>query len=141
MATRSTIHKYDGKTLTSIYCHWDGYPSNNGKILLEHYKEENKIDELLSLGDLSILGEKVSTTKPHTFDNPQNDVCVFYGRDRGETGTVPKKNVMTHFPKSCELPVCEEFQYLYDSTKHKWYVMFGATDNWNELTEEMCKDD
>ncbi len=28
--------------IKSIYCHWDGYPSNNGKILLEHYNSQEK---------------------------------------------------------------------------------------------------
>jgi len=56
MSTRSTISKVnqDG-TITSIYCHWDGYYSNNGKLLLENYNDEKKIDELLSLGSLSSL--------------------------------------------------------------------------------------
>lgn len=38
MGTRSAIvlKREDGK-YQGIYCHWDGYPSNNGKILFENY--------------------------------------------------------------------------------------------------------
>ena len=48
MATRSRIGmvKDDG-TVESIYCHFDGYPSNNGKILKEHYADKSKVEKLL----------------------------------------------------------------------------------------------
>ena len=40
MATRSriAIEKENG-TVESIYCHWDGYPENNGRILVENYTD------------------------------------------------------------------------------------------------------
>jgi hypothetical protein len=44
MATRSRIGiELEDGVIESIYCHWDGYPENNGKILLEHYQDPNKI--------------------------------------------------------------------------------------------------
>lgn len=80
MATRSTIAKLnpDG-SVTSVYCHWDGYPDGVGATLRQHYTNQVKIDLLLALGDLSSLGIKGS---------------LFYGRDRGETDVdaVPHKN-------------------------------------------------
>jgi hypothetical protein len=54
-----------------VYCHWDGYPSNNGKLLQENYKTREEIDKLLSNGDMSSLGSDVEST-------------VYYCRDRGE---------------------------------------------------------
>lgn len=57
MATRSRIGMImeDG-TVRSIYCHWDGYPSYNGRILKECYNTPEKVKELISLGDISSLG-------------------------------------------------------------------------------------
>ena len=42
MATRSNtgIENENGR-VSAIYCHWDGYPEHNGRILKEHYSEIN----------------------------------------------------------------------------------------------------
>jgi hypothetical protein len=71
MATRSriAIENQDG-TVKSIYCHWDGYLSNNGKILFDHFDRE-KLEKLIELGDISSLGTSTENT-------------VAYCRDRGE---------------------------------------------------------
>lgn len=84
MATRSHIGKInqDG-TITSIYCHWDGYPEHHGPILTEHYKDEAKLDKLLAIGNLSSLAPEIGD-EPHDFNNPPEGVCNFYGRDRKE---------------------------------------------------------
>jgi hypothetical protein len=86
MATRSTIAKLnpDG-TITSIYCHWDGYPDGVGATLAEHYTDPAKIEALLALGDLSVLDAEIGDS--NDFANRIEGVCLFYGRDRGETGT------------------------------------------------------
>ncbi len=95
MSTRSYICKenQDG-TYTGIYCHSDGYLTYNGAMLLDYYQDREKVEKLISLGDMSILNEKIEPDpdKEHSFDfdKRQEDVCVFYGRDRGEKGTEPK---------------------------------------------------
>ena len=85
MATRSTITaKFSDGQYGSIYCHWDGYLSNNGNILLENYQDQAKIEKLIFLGDLSSLAEAIETcdkigdSSPPTFSSnwepeyPQN---------------------------------------------------------------------
>lgn len=84
MATRSTIARKTDTGIESIYCHWDGYPAYNGRILQEHYTNDEKIAELLSLGDLSSLDKDIG--EQHSFDDRPEGACTFYGRDRGETG-------------------------------------------------------
>lgn len=93
MGTRSriAIQNADG-TLESIYCHWDGYPSNNGVILQEHYQDETKVRELISLGDLSSLAPQTTPKGPHSFEDPEERVCVAYQRDRGETEVGSRKS-------------------------------------------------
>jgi hypothetical protein len=71
-----------GDKCKSVYCHWDGYLSNNGKILQAHY-DSAKANHLVSLGDLSSLGTTIG--EKHDFD-VRTDCCTFYGRDRDETG-------------------------------------------------------
>ena len=83
MATRSYIgREYDDGSVRAVYCHWDGYPSNNGRILMEHWKDENKIESMLDEGDMSSLGNEVGLK--HDFSSRGSD-CTFYRRDRGES--------------------------------------------------------
>jgi hypothetical protein len=60
MATRSmiAIEDEDG-TITSIYCHWDGYIENNGVLLLENYQDREKVKQLIALGDISALDKNI----------------------------------------------------------------------------------
>jgi hypothetical protein len=138
MATRSTISIIDkegnGKR---IYCHWDGYPSNNGAILLEHYKTAAKIKKLIAVGDISSLAPNVAPTKGdgHTFDNPVKGVVNAYGRDRGEKD-VEAKLFYNKLPSN----MGEEFDYIFKEDEKKWYV----SDHGGKLkllTKEMCKRD
>jgi hypothetical protein len=85
MATRSriAIENSDG-TVTSIYCHWDGSPKYNGVKLAEHYKNREKVQQLIDLGAISSLGHYVFPEGQHDFSNPEKDTTVAYHRDRGE---------------------------------------------------------
>jgi hypothetical protein len=84
MATRSRIAIEDEKgTVRSVYSHWDGYPSHNGRILFEHFQNPEKVNNLIALGDLSSLAPEIELAEGHTFENPVKGVTVFYGRDRG----------------------------------------------------------
>ncbi len=88
MATRATIAKMekDGSGIKAIYLHSDGYLEHAGRILDEHYRDESKVDELLSHGDVSIINENIGV-KLDFMDYKsfhENKQCRFYGRDRGE---------------------------------------------------------
>jgi hypothetical protein len=72
MPTRSFIGKLNpDQTVTYIYCHFDSYPNHVGAVLEEYYSTEEKVNELLELGDLSSLGKSINE-------------CDAYGRDGGE---------------------------------------------------------
>ena len=70
MATRSTIaiENLDG-TVHQVYCHWDGYISHNGVILQTKYNDRKLVEQLISGGDISVLGSTVSHV-PISFDEP-----------------------------------------------------------------------
>jgi len=90
MATRSYIGVRNlDSSVDYIYCHFDGYPDHNGKILREHYSNINRVNELLNLGDLSVLGKFIG--EKMDFNKRVQDTCLAYGRDRGESN-VGKKN-------------------------------------------------
>jgi hypothetical protein len=72
MATRSRIGiENNNGTVSSIYCHWDGYPEHTGKILKDYYSDPNTLQQLLDLGDISFLKENLKDT-------------IAYHRDKGE---------------------------------------------------------
>ena len=71
MATRSLIGIKLDNIVKTIYCHWDGYPEHNGKLLVENYSSPAAITELMLLGDLSTL-------------DITPDKCKAYHRDRNE---------------------------------------------------------
>ncbi|ECI5353051.1 post-segregation killing protein PndC [Salmonella enterica subsp. enterica] len=91
MSTRSsiTVKTTDGKFRT-IYCHFDGYPSGVGKTLAQHYDTQEKAETLLAGGDISFLEANCDKPEGHTFETPVEGYTVYYGRDRGETGTGPR---------------------------------------------------
>lgn len=121
MGTRSRIGVMHGDKCKSVYCHWDGYLSNNGKILLEHY-DSAKANHLVALGDISSLDRTVEIPEgvEHTFDNPVKGITSFYGRDRGETGV----EFVTHLDFNSFLEHCDNCgaEYYYIMKDGVWYV-------------------
>ena len=108
MATRSIIAKLDDNGLEAIYCHNDGYLSNNGKILDQHYRDEDKVNELLAQGDASSLRDTIANT-------------TFYARDRGEENkeavtVINESALLKHAFESCDAEVVYMFAY------GSWYV-------------------
>ena len=71
MSTRSSIaiKRKDG-TIESVYCHSDGYLEYNGVMLNKFYKNPEKINSLINLGDLSFLDRQVNPDPDvvHSFD-------------------------------------------------------------------------
>jgi len=86
MATRSYIGVRNlDASVDYIYCHFDGYPSHNGEILINHYTDMDKVNALLKLGDLSKLGEEIGEKQDFNDRSTYNKKwCLAYGRDRGE---------------------------------------------------------
>ena len=108
MATRSIIAKLDSKGVKAIYCHNDGYLSNNGKILDQHYTHEVHVNQLLAEGDISSLRYTIEDT-------------TFYMRDRGESNkeatTLKDESALLEFAfELCDAEVVYMFAY------GSWYV-------------------
>jgi hypothetical protein len=124
MATRSNIamKTADGK-IVSVYCHWDGYVANNGKILLENYTDAHKIEALVALGSISSLGEQIGEQQDFDDRSTQKDNwTLFYSRDRGEQLSIQEYDDIPSW-----IADMEEYAYLWDG--NDWLVNdHGATD-------------
>lgn len=112
MSTNCTIRikRRDG-TQTGIYCHCDGYINGVGRILQTAYNSVERVEKLLELGDLSILGIHINPNpnEEHSFSgHRQENVCVAYHRDRGE--------------KYRQSDYDNEYVYTFSEAENIWYV-------------------
>lgn len=147
MSTRSWIGRQaaDG-SVTYIYAHWDGYPAHNGRILVESYTDPAKIDALLALGDLSVLGPELGHRHnfnthgqrelwDYTADPPvkrlnrhykrgEDAWCLAYGRDRGETDVAAKWAPSADAYYGASAASWAEYLYLWRAGA--WVVSAGA---------------
>jgi hypothetical protein len=138
MATRSTIGILNSdSTVQAVYCHWDGYPEHNGKLLMENYTTEATVRELIELGSISSLGRQIG--EKHPFSKFENDAgehplvgaakearialaeqegwTTFYARDRGETDV--SANTYDNVQQFVE-EFGEEYNYLF--INGTWFV-------------------
>ena len=77
MGTRSTIAlEFADGTVEQVYCHWDGYLENNGKILADHYMDPFKVKELVALGGFSSLDTTVEGTKATAYTQRGEDLDI-----------------------------------------------------------------
>lgn len=109
------VVKIENKKYMGIYHHWDGYPSGVGLTLINEYKDREKIINLLSGGDASIIIDNV----------------IQYHSWRNENWEHVK-------PKFVDKIIDDE-DYLYLFKNGKWYFK-----SWNsKLTdlEEYLKND
>lgn len=120
MSTNSGIALRAGETFTTIYCHWDGHPKTMLPILRENYNSFELANKLISMGDASSIDKKLEPTigVAHTFMVPEDDVCVFYHRDRGDDW------------HSC-CPVCYSKRELFKLPSAFEYIYIFEDGQWN----------
>jgi hypothetical protein len=85
MSTRSFIALVTSEGYRSIYCHTDGHPDHNGRILRDAYADPARVEALIGLGNLAQLGLVIGQRHEvanHDRDFPER--CLAYGRDGGE---------------------------------------------------------
>jgi hypothetical protein len=100
MGTRSRIGiELPDHSVVSVYCHWDGYPEHNGRILAEHYLNRDDVQELIDGGSMSSLhtthlwetaavrdeeGNIVENSDGSWVMSPTRDAQPLYHTERGE---------------------------------------------------------
>ncbi len=140
MGTRSIIAiKTKEGTFKSVYCHWDGYLTHNGALLVDHYNSEDRVNVLIGLGDISSLRSEINPkpNEEHSFDKPAKDVTVFYGRDRGETNVGYKTHNTLQELFNTYNNSWGEYLYVFDNGK--WYYLEDTKDNFEEVEEGLKK--
>ena len=127
------IEQPNGKIL-STYGHYDGYPEWAGKHLKKYYRNPAVVKQLLKLGSagISTIGKKIKGSKDHSFEKPEKDVTVFYGRDRGEKGRMTSN---WRNRDAVKFDSGEEYAYIYNMKDKKWYYKsrYSNPRAWTEL--------
>lgn len=128
MATRSRIGiQLPDMSVVSVYCHWDGYPEHNGKILVEHYQNREDVKALIDGGNISTLrtrgnwnqysplkdenGEYITDAAGYlTYENDREPQPLYYSERGGEVEVSH-----TSFDEFASGKLGgEEYVYLYD---------------------------
>jgi len=127
MATRSAICIANkDRSLTGIYCHWDGYPEHQMPILKEHYNNATKTRRLIAGGHMSSLRTKnmwdpngggyiCDVRKPQPLYHKERT-----SHDMGDTAPIRSENIQTACKEWREWD-CEVL-YIYDLRKGWSYI-------------------
>lgn len=127
MATRSRIgYELPDHSVVSVYCHWDGCPEHNGKILVKHYQNREDVKELIDGGGISSLrtrgtwdsgailrdenGEYISDSEGYMMYENDREPQPLYYTERGEELEI----MHSSFDEFVSGNSGEEYAYLYD---------------------------
>ena len=130
MGTRSRIGiQLKDDSILSVYCHWDGYPSFNGRVLREFYNTPEKVADLINGGNISAL---------HTNAGWNNEtlpeVGPLYYTSRGESLEDNEPEISKDHGEYLQLSgrSDEEFSYLFADGEWLCY----NTRTWDEAYME-----
>ena len=126
MGTRSRIGiQLSDDSIMSVYCHWDGYPAFNGRVLRDNYDTVEKVRELIDGGNISAL---------HTNAGWNNEtlpeVGPLYYSSRGEDCPPRHDETMTEFFNNGE-----EFGYIYQNGE--WFCY--DTKTWSDTFAQVIE--
>jgi hypothetical protein len=123
MATRSLIGLKNGETVKYVYCHFDGYPSNNGVgTKLARYWNLKKTQELMDRGDLRSLGDDFAS-------------CQFFN-DIEDEKSGHKIVGLGDYAESQFLKENWDIEYFYLFDNGKWMYKDTRTPEWKEAYRE-----
>ena|ERR1035437_1651200 len=137
MGTRSAIIVKVGNGYKGVYCHWDGYPSWNGKTLQENYNSLEKVLALVSMGSLSKLDSRLDPLEgtPHDFNNRQDGVTLAHHRDGGDALQIYTGKTIQEVEDGVS-----DFEYSYLFSNGIWKVRGHEMKGFHNLANVLKKD-
>jgi hypothetical protein len=122
MGTRSRIGiQLKDDSILSVYCHYDGYPSFNGKVLREFYNTKEKASELINGGDMSCTWTNAGWTNETL---PESGPLHYTSRGESIEMNAPRldKDMEEFFTDN------EEYSYVFTSAGWVCYIMHQFED-------------
>lgn len=78
MATRSMIGRQNADgTVSGLYCHFDGSPEHQIPILLQHFATQDRVDALISAGDIWSLGPDLEKNRTNWRGAMSHDAIIY----------------------------------------------------------------
>ena len=112
--------KMEDGSVRTVRCNWDGYVAGAGAILGGWYADEDKIDALLALGELSQLAEELAS-------------CVAYHRDRHERLRPAKRFAsVEEYQRTGKGEMAADYLHLYENGVWQVYGIYHEPD-WVKL--------
>jgi len=133
MGTRSRIGiQLKDDSILSVYCHYDGYPSFNGKVLREFYNTKEKVSQLINGGNMSC-----TWTNAGWNNETLPEMGPLYYTMRGESieDNAPElsKNQSEYLNTADNCG--EEYAYLFTGSDWKCYNVRSWDDNYKQEEE------
>lgn len=122
MSTRCLIgRKIKDNKVEYIYCHHDGYLDGVGETLKTYYTNDNIIDKLMALGNLSALGE-IAESNPDQFNfgKINYNLCAAY-KDNGEEDVDSTIITEKEYVDKLSTNIWIAYLYLWDGEKWCYY--------------------
>jgi hypothetical protein len=133
MGTRSRIGiQLKDDSILSVYCHYDGYPSFNGKVLREFYNTKEKVSQLINGGNMSC-----TWTNAGWNNETLPEMGPLYYTMRGESieDNAPELNKnKSEYLKTAD-DCGEEYAYLFTSAGWTCYNTRSWDDNYMKEEE------
>ena len=136
MSTRGHVAIKENGKYRYIYNHHDSYIDGLGITLYQHYKDVDKVRELIALGNTSSIGATVeeggSKTYREHLDKPLEErgtVAAFRDINRWEDCSEhceweEEKPIETEYLSDV---LGQDFTYIFDVEENRWYVAY-----WND---------
>lgn len=142
MGTRSYIAlQIEEDEYLTIFCHYNGYPDDNGAILAEHYDKQEKVESLIQLGDLYFLRSKLEPNPdlPHNHSTPQPNVTIAYNRDEGWSDYEAVHKTLDELNDPGEIGI--EFTYIFTFEGRWIYFPTGEAElGFRDVKEDLDND-
>ena len=133
MGTRSRIGiQLKDDSILSVYCHYDGYPSFNGRVLREFYNTKEKVSQLINGGNMSC-----TWTNAGWNNETLPEMGPLYYTMRGESieDNAPELNKnKSEYLKTAD-DCGEEYAYLFTSAGWTCYNTRSWDDNYMKEEE------
>ncbi len=114
MSTRSAIgYKLPNGKIKAVYCHWDGYPSNQMPILRQKYNTLAAVQALIRPGSMSSL--ETYTTWNEVQRSPQP--LYYKERGDGEAPIIRAESTVEEYWRNWD---CEHL-YVFHPEQNHWH--------------------
>ena len=133
MGTRSRIGiQLSDDSILSVYCHYDGYPSFNGKVLREFYNTKEKVSRLINGGNMSCTWTNAGWNNETL---PEMGPLHYTMRGESIEDNAPELNKnKSEYLKTAD-DCGEEYAYLFTSAGWTCYNVRSWDDNYKKEEE------